>query len=232
MLGKAKIVTYKSVFIRIMVLLALLVISLYGTWLFLDISHQDHASRNLMLTGLIIGLLLATIVLQKNEWAPYLTPMISIFQGLFLGAVTYHVFLTYAHVLGLTLALEFLLACLMLLSYGLNIIKPSPNFKRYLNITASLIILIYIVAMLLAINDIEIIILSDPGAIGKSFSVFVILVVSLLLIINYELTYEIVQERALGFMAWYVSFKLNATLLWLFIECMRFVMKFYASTTS
>ena len=111
--------------------------------------------------------------------------------------------------------------------YRLGLIKPSENFKLGVGAATFGIMLIYAADFIMGyfgsgipINDIN---NSSMTSIG--FSVFVIIIASMNLVVDFDFIEEGAEKGAPKYMEWYGAFGLMVTLIWLYFEILKLLAK-------
>lgn len=184
----------------------------------------------LILIGAIGGLVVALILAFKKEWSPYLAPLYALLEGLFLGAVSamYNdAFAEYApNIVANAVGLTFGVGISMYLLYTFRIIKATQRFKSIV-ITATMGIaifyLIVFVMSLFGFNNMTF--LHEGSTLGIIFSLFVVVIASLNLILDFDMIETGAAMGAPKYMEWYGAFGLMVTIIWLYIEILRLLSK-------
>ena len=65
----------------------------------------------------------------------------------------------------------------------------------------------------------------ESGIIGIGFSVFVVIIASLNLVLDFDFIEAGVEQGAPKYMEWYGAFGLMVTLIWLYLEILRLLAK-------
>ena len=65
----------------------------------------------------------------------------------------------------------------------------------------------------------------ESGTFGILFSVFVVIIAALNLVLDFDFIEQGVERGAPKYMEWYASFGLMVTLVWLYLEILRLLMK-------
>jgi uncharacterized YccA/Bax inhibitor family protein len=79
--------------------------------------------------------------------------------------------------------------------------------------------------MILGFFGVRIPYVHEGGIIGIGFSLFVIIVASLNLVMDFDFIEEGARRRAPKYMEWYAAFGLMVTLIWLYLEFLRLLSK-------
>ena len=169
---------------------------------------------------------LCLIISFKSQTSPYLSPLYAFGEGLFLGSITVFFEKEYP---GIAINAVFLtigvLFC-MLAAFKSGKIRATKKFYLVVFVSTIAICLVYIVDILLsAFNIPGITFIHSSGTIGILFSIFVVIIASLNLIIDFEMIQQGVYMGAPKYMEWYGAFALMVTIIWLYLEILRLLSK-------
>ncbi len=179
----------------------------------------------LMWLGVIGGLIFALITIFKKTWAPITAPAYAALEGLALGGISCMFEARFPGIViqavGLTMAVLFAL----LFAYKSNLIKVTENFKLGVAAATGGIFLFYLVQMVLSFFGVQIPYIHEGGMIGIGFSLFVVVIASLNLVMDFDFIEEGANRGAPKYMEWYGAFGLVVTLVWLYLELLRLLSK-------
>ena len=114
----------------------------------------------------------------------------------------------------------------MLADFKAGFIKPTNKFYAIVGVSTFPIALLYIVDMIINILiGIGFSFITSSSTFGILFNIFVVLIASLNLIINFNFIQKGIYTGALKYMEWYGNFALMATIIWLYIEILRLLSK-------
>ena len=199
--------------------LCLLVISGYYSF--------SQANSTLMMTGMGMGLVLLLTTIFKKSWSPYTVPLYSISQGFVVGGISYFYNSQYEGIVLQAVLLTILVLFSMLFAYRSKIIKPTENFKLAVFSAIMAILLLYVIGFFAGLFGTGLSILdprnSSLASIG--FSVFVVVIGAFCLVIDFDFIEEGAEQGLPKHMEWYGAFSLMVTLVWLYIEILRLLMK-------
>jgi len=195
-------------------------------------SGQPNTAYSYMIGGLIVGIVSAIAISFKPSWAAYLAPIYGIAEGLVLGALSAIINEAFQEkypgiilqAVGLTLGV----AIAMFLLYNFRIIKVTEKFKSII-ISATLgIFIFYMLTWVLGMFHVEIpfMSLTNGGWLGIGISLFIVAIAALNLLLDFD---RIEQGAAMGapkFMEWYSAFGLLVTIVWLYLEILKLLMRF------
>jgi len=204
--------------------LAILLLSAYYTY--------SNAIMSYVFIGFIGGFILALITIFKKEWAPTTVPIYAVLEGLALGGVSK----MYAdafepgivpQAIILTLGILFSL----LFAYKTKIIQATENFKLGVFAATAGIGLVYIVSFLMSIfggGGLPLLNPTNSSMLSIGFSLFVVVIASLNLVMDFDFIEEGAEKGAPKYMEWYGAFGLLVTLIWLYLEILRLLSKLYS----
>lgn len=182
-------------------------------------------SQPLMIGGAIGGLIMAIATIFKKEWAPFTVPLYALLEGLFLGGISRYFNNAYPGIAAQAIILTLGILGALLVAYKSGLIKPTENFKLGIAAATGGIFLVYIVNFIMSLFGSGIPMIHESGMIGIGFSVFVVIIASLNLVLDFDFIEEGVERGAPKHMEWYGAFGLLVTLIWLYLEILRLLAK-------
>lgn len=173
-----------------------------------------------------ITVTLCLLITFNPKMSAYFSPLYAFGEGLFLGAITLFFEKDYPGIAINAVFLTIAVLFLMLTAFKSGKIRATKKF-RLVVITSTLAICgVYLVDILLyAFNVPGITFIHSSGFIGILFSVFVVIIASLNLILDFDLIQKGVALGAPKYMEWYCSFALMVTIVWLYLEILRLLAK-------
>lgn len=87
------------------------------------------------------------------------------------------------------------------------------------------IALIYLVGFVMSFFGAGIPYIHESGLIGIGFSLFVVVIASLNLVLDFDFIEQGAAQGAPKYMEWYAAFGLMVTLIWLYLEMLRLLAK-------
>ena len=178
-----------------------------------------------LLGGGIGGFVLALVTIFKKEWSPVTAPLYALVEGLFLGAISAIYNAQFQGIVLQAVMLTFGIMFALLFAYRSGLIKATENFKLGVAAATGGIALIYIATIVLGLFGIKIPFIHDSGLIGIGFSLFVVVVASLNLVMDFDFIESGVEQGAPKHMEWYAAFGQMVTLIWLYLEILRLLSK-------
>ena len=182
-----------------------------------------------MLTGAIGGLVVALVIVFKQQWAPFLAPLYALLEGLFVGAVSAYYSARFAesapYIIIQAVLLTFGTAVAMFVLYQFRVIKATERFRSVI-ITATMgIAIFYLISWVLQMFNVSIPFLHEGSMFGIIFSLVVVVVAALNLILDFDMIERGSSIGAPKYMEWYGAFGLLVTIVWLYLEILRLLGK-------
>ncbi len=178
-----------------------------------------------VLLGLIGGLVAALVTIFKKEWAPYSAPAYALLEGLALGGISAIFESSYPGIVIPAVSLTFgVLACL-LIAYRSGLIPVTSTFRMIVVSATGAIFVVYLLGAVMSLFGSGIPLIHESGPIGILFSLFVVVVASLNLVLDFDFIERASRMGAPSYMEWYAAFGLMVTLVWLYFEMLRLLSK-------
>ena len=177
--------------------------------------------------GFIGGFILALTTIFKKEWAPYTVPLYAALEGLALGGISAIYDSMYTGIVQQAVFLTFGIFFALLFAYKTKIIKPTENFKLGVFAATGGIFIVYLISFIMSIfsNGLSIMNPMNGGLLSIGFSLFVVVIASLNLVLDFDFIEEASEQGAPKYMEWYGAFGLLVTLIWLYLEILRLLAK-------
>ncbi|MCX5861495.1 MAG: Bax inhibitor-1/YccA family protein [Deltaproteobacteria bacterium] len=175
--------------------------------------------------GAIGGFILALVTIFKQSWAPVTSPLYALLQGLFLGGVSSVAESQYPGIVIQAVGLTFGTCLALLVAYKSGLIRATENFKLGVVAATGGIALVYLASIVLSLFGINMPGIFDNGLIGIGFSLFVVTIAALNLVLDFDFIESGSKNNLPKYMEWYGAFGLMVTLIWLYIEILRLLIK-------
>ncbi|GAA0320632.1 Bax inhibitor-1/YccA family protein [Psychrobacter aestuarii] len=171
--------------------------------------------------SMFAGVGIAFLMMFKPHLAKTLAVPYALLEGLFLGGISMIFAAMYPSVPLTALCATFVTAAVMLGLYRSGVIKVTEKFRSILMSAVFAIMLLYIVQWGFAIFGSSLPFLFDGGMIAIGFSLFVVVIASFSLLLDFD---NIERGVAMGVSEdyeWIFSVGIVATLVWMYIEFLR-----------
>lgn len=178
--------------------------------------------------GFIGGFIVAMITIFKKTWAPVTVPIYAVLEGLALGGISYmYKEAFYPGIVSQAILLTVSIFAALLFAYKTRIIKPTDNFKLGVFAATGGIFLVYIASLIMSFFGASMPIMdpSNASLLSIGFSLFVVVIASLNLVLDFDFIEEGAEKGAPKYMEWYGAFGLLVTLVWLYLEILRLLAK-------
>lgn len=206
-------------------LLLFVVVAAAWTW---GLSHSEtpEAAYPWMLGGALAGFVVALVTAFKANWSPLLAPIYAVLEGLFLGGISAIFERSYPGIAMQAISLTFGVMLVMLLAYKFQIIRATRGFKLGVIAATGGIAIVYLINMVMTFffhTNMSFLYAATPLGIG--ISLFVVVIASLNLILDFDMIESAARMGAPKYMEWYGAFGLIVTLVWLYLEILRLLGK-------
>ena len=215
-----EVMTKSGVINRSIILWVVLAIGAYIGW------TNPTTMAPLALPAILVAFILALVISFKKNLAPILSPIYAFLEGLCMGIITLVFEKDYPGIAVNAVFLTISVLFCMLAAFKAGIIKPTNKFYAIVGVSTLAICLLYIVDMVIMLfGGAGFPFISSSGPIGIIFSIFVVLIASLNLIIDFDFIQKGVAIGAPKYMEWYGAFALMVTIVWLYLEILRLLSK-------
>ena len=189
------------------------------SWVFT--SESMSAAMPLLLVGLMGGLGLGLFMSFTGRANAPLCLTYSVFEGLLLGAISKVFELRYPGIAVQAITGTVMVAAAMLFVYKIGAIRVTPRMTRIV-IAATLgafgLMLVNLIAYLFTPDGLG---LRSGGPLAIVFSLVCIGLAAMNLVIDFDVVERGIRNGADQKYAWYASFGITVTLVWLYIEILR-----------
>lgn len=206
-------------------LLLFVVVTAAWTW---GVAHSEtpEAAYPWMMGGLIGGFVVALVTIFKKEWSPITAPIYALLEGLVLGGISAIFEKSYPGIAVQAISLTLGVMFVMLLAYKFRIVQATRGFKLGVIAATGGIAVVYMINMVMGLfGHSSMSFLNAATPLGIGISLFVVIIASLNLIIDFDMIETGARMGAPKYMEWYGAFGLMVTLIWLYMEMLRLLSK-------
>jgi len=177
--------------------------------------------------GFIGGFIVALVTIFKKEWAQTTVPLYAALEGLALGGISFYYNNLYAGIVPQAILLTLGILFTLLFAYKSKIIAPTENFKLGIFAATGGIFIVYIASFIMSFFGAGLPILdpTNSSLFSIGFSLFVVVIASLNLVLDFDFIEEGSEKGMPKYMEWYGAFGLLVTLIWLYLEILRLLSK-------
>ena len=174
------------------------------------------------IVGAIGGLILGLITAFKSNTAPALAIPYALFEGAFLGGISFIFQLKFPGVPLQALLATFVTTLVLFTLYKMQIIRATEKFKAIVISASVAIALVFVVQMILRLAfGSSIPFIFESNWLGIGFAAFVAVIASLNLILDFDLIESATEQGAPKAFEWVCGIALLATLVWMYYSFMR-----------
>ena len=210
---------------KALLLLLCVFITAAWTWSIFFTSGNPAAVMPLVLVGAIGGFILALVTIFKPVWAGITAPIYALLEGLVIGGVSSIAEAQFPGIVIQAVGLTFGTCLALLLAYKSGLIRASESFKKGIVAATGGICLFYLVSILLGFFGVRLPLIYGSGPVGIIFSLVVVTIAALNLVLDFDFIEQGSRQGAPKYMEWYGAFGLMVTLIWLYLEILRLLMK-------
>ena len=189
----------------------------------------SYASKFLMIGGAIGGLIVVFMAVAKPERSNVLAPVYAALEGLFVGAVSFMYASFMNGIIFQAVTLTIAILFMMLFIYKAGIIKVTQKFRAGVVMATGAILIVYVLSWVLSMFGINMPYLHEGGTTGMLISLAIIGVASLNLLLDFDNFEKGEKYNAPSYMEWFSAMGLLITLVWLYVEILRFLAIFSSS---
>ena len=180
----------------------------------------------LVIPAAIIGFILALVTIFRSPSKSRVTAIPYAFvEGLMLGGITGFAESMYPGIAINAVGLTFAIVAAMLFFYKSGIIKPTENFNLMVWSGIVGVFSLYLINFIMMFFGNSIGFIHSNGTFGILFSLFVVGLASMTLVLDFDFIEEAADKGLPKYMEWYSAFSLMVTLIWLYMEVLRLLMK-------
>ncbi len=192
-------------------------------------AYYTYSTQNtsFIFLGFIGGFITALVTIFKKNLSPYSVPLYSVFQGLALGGISAIYNHMYTGIVQQAIFLTFGIFAALLFAYKTKIIEPTENFKLGVFAATGGIAIVYLISFVMSFftSGLSIMNVDNASPMSIGFSIFVVIIASLNLVLDFDFIEEAAESNVPKYMEWYGAFGLLVTLIWLYLEILRLLAK-------
>jgi uncharacterized YccA/Bax inhibitor family protein len=213
------LMTIQGTINKTLFLLALVLISAALVW-------ENYAVvLPFLLPAMIGGLVVALITIFRQQWSPFTAPVYAVLEGIILGGISGFMNVIYPGIVVQAVTLTFGVFFLLLIVFSTRLIQVTEKFRLVVIGATGAIMLLYLADIVLGFFGRPVGFIHESGLLGIGFSLFIVVIASLNLILDFDYIEKGVEHGAPKYLEWYGAFALLVTLVWLYLEILRLLAK-------
>ncbi|EJR74279.1 hypothetical protein IK7_05625 [Bacillus cereus VD156] len=188
---------------------------------------QGSMKTSVLIGVAIVNIVVAFLAIFIPRISPICAPIYAVVKGIVLGSISAYYTMSFGNSILLTavlLTISILFAMLVL--YATRIIKVTEKFRTVLTAATLGILIMYLIVFLLNTFVLTVPYIHQGGTISIIISAVVIVVAALNLLLDFDSIENGARSGAAKHMEWYSVIGLMMTLVWLYLEILRFVSYF------
>jgi len=208
------------------ILLSLTFTTAVLTWMAF-FSMGPGAVMPMAIGGSIGGFIMAMVTVFKKTWAPWTSPIYALLKGAAIGGISASIQVQFPDVPIVLQAamLTFTTFAGLLFAYTTGWIQATENFKLGVMAATMGIFGLYLVTFVLGFFGVSVPFIHSTGWMGIGVSLFIVVVAALNLVLDFDFIENGCERGAPKYMEWYAAFGLLVTLIWLYFEILRLLVK-------
>lgn len=172
---------------------------------------------------LIIALILGVVTSFSPRIAPITTPIYAAVEGILIGNISAVYEATYGMIVLQAVLLTIAIIAGTLICYATGIVKVTHRFRSIVFGLTLGVFIFYLLTMILQLFHVPIPYIHQSGPIGLFVSLAILIIASLNLFLDFDLITTSVRQGAPKEFEWYCAFGLLVTVIWVYIEALRFL---------
>lgn len=174
--------------------------------------------------GAIGGLVLALVATFKSSKAPVLAVPYALFEGAFLGGISFMFQAKFPGAPLQALLATFVTTLVMFGLYKFQIIRATEKFKAVVMSATIAIAIVFVVQLVMSLAFSSAIpYIFESNWLGIGFAAFVAVIASLNLILDFDLIESAAAQHAPKSFEWVCGIALLSTLVWMYISFLRLI---------
>jgi len=219
--------TYGSVIVRALFLLVLTVAFAAVGWR--AAADQRPTSGMWFFLGYILLIAISIAAARNPRLAAVAGVLYAVLMGFWMGSISRLYETYYDGIVGQALLASVATFFAALVLYSTRAIRVTGRFVQIVLIATAGIALVYLVGWIFSIFGVDLLFWTKPNGIGIAISLGICLLAASNLLIDFAVIETGVRGGAPRVMAWFGAFGLLTTLVWLYLEILRFLALLRAS---
>lgn len=173
--------------------------------------------------GMLSAIIISIVISVRKEWAMYLVPLYAVAKGFFLGGISSFAHARFPNLPFQAIGVTIITFFVMLSLYQTRIIVVTKKLKSVIITACASIFMVYLITWILSFFGIKTYI-RGTSWFAIIFNVLAAIFASLALLLDFDYI-EKHKNRAPKQREWLATWGLLVTLVWLYVEILRFMKK-------
>lgn len=176
------------------------------------------------LGGMLGSIIISVLISFKKQWAWFLVPLYTIAKGCFLGGFSAYIRVKFPELPYQAIGITIITFFVMLLLYQTRVIVVTKLLRSVIISAAASIFVVYIISWILSFFGIQSTWIWGTSNFAIGFNIIAAIVASFSLLLDFDYI-ERYKGKASKDKEWLATWGLLATLIWLYVEILRFMRK-------
>jgi len=217
----AGLMTYGSVIVRALFLLLLTVAFAMAGWRAAE--GEQPTSGMWFFLGYILLIAISIAAARNPRLAAVAGVLYAVLMGFWMGSISRLYETYYDGIVGQALLASVTTFLAALILYSSRAIRVTGKFVKVVVVATAGIAVMYLVGWIFSIFGIDLLFWTQPNGVGIAISALICLLAAANLLIDFAVIEGGVRSGAPRVMAWFGAFGLLTTLVWLYLEILRFL---------
>lgn len=217
----AGLMTYGSVIVRALFLLLLTVALAMAGWRAAE--GEQPTSGMWFFLGYILLIAISIAAARNPRLAAVAGVTYAVLMGFWMGSISRLYETYYDGIVGQALLASVTTFLAALILYSSRAIRVTGKFVKVVVVATAGIAVMYLVGWIFSIFGIDLLFWTQPNGVGIAISALICLLAAANLLIDFAVIEGGVRSGAPRVMAWFGAFGLLTTLVWLYLEILRFL---------
>lgn len=224
--GRSEAMTIQGTVDKLFILTVLMFVAATYSWHLVSTPEMMGQAMGLLLGGALFAFVVGLVICFKMSWAPMLSPVYALCEGLMLGCISAVYERMYNGIVIQSLGLTIAVLLILLFAYKSRLIKVTDHFRAGVVAATGAICLLYLAEIILrGFFHYQIPMINDATPLGIAFSLLVVFIASMNFVLDFDFIERRAEDGAPKYMEWYGAFGLLVTLIWVYLEILRLLAK-------
>jgi len=174
---------------------------------------------------LIFAFIIGLVTSFSPRLAPITTPIYAAVEGILIGNISAVYEATYGMIVLQAVLLTIAIIAGTLICYATGIVKVTHRFRSIVFGLTLGVFIFYLLTMVLHLFHVPVPFIHQSGPLGLVVSLAILIIASLNLFLDFDLITTSINQGAPKQFEWYCAFGLLVTIIWIYIEALRFISK-------
>jgi uncharacterized YccA/Bax inhibitor family protein len=217
----SRVMTYGGVIVRTLFFLVLTVIA--GAFGWRAVADQRPSSGMWFFLGYLLLIALSIAAAKQPRLAAVAGILYALLMGFWMGSISRLYEVYYDGIVAQALLATLTTFLVTLLLYSLRVIRVTGRFVRVVILATLGVAVLYLVGWLFSLFGVDLLFWTSPSPVGIAISGAICVLAALNLTLDFAFIERGVEAEVPAAMAWLGAFGLLTTLVWLYLEILRFL---------